>query len=316
VDTDTWGKMFRSIGAVSRLTGLSPHTLRAWERRYSAVAPSRNQQGQRIYSARDIERLQILSSLVLSGYAIGSIATLSGKSLKTLRDQDSAIYSKIRTLDFRKRIMEGIHGNRAAESAALLHAAASCLSTYDFLAKIVVPLMRDVGTAWQKGNLHFCQEHVITRLITRVLRFNCQILERVVSGPNVLLTTLPDEQHVMGTLAASYFIRSHGVRTCIPGESRNMPEIAAVAERSGCSVLGLSIGNAKATEFVPSILELRALVPESIPIWIGGTGIVGRKPKLPSNVVPIHSLKSLSRSIELIPAVGLTLDGGKVRKSG
>ena len=42
------------IGAVARLTGLSDHTIRAWERRYGAVVARRAANGRRVYTEGDI----------------------------------------------------------------------------------------------------------------------------------------------------------------------------------------------------------------------------------------------------------------------
>lgn len=46
-----------SVGEVGALTGLSPHTIRAWERRHDALQPKRSKSGQRQYSAEDVEFL-------------------------------------------------------------------------------------------------------------------------------------------------------------------------------------------------------------------------------------------------------------------
>ena len=45
------------IGAVARLTGVPPVTLRAWERRYGAVTTVRQEGRARMYSREDVERL-------------------------------------------------------------------------------------------------------------------------------------------------------------------------------------------------------------------------------------------------------------------
>ena len=45
------------IRVVAQRTGLTPATLRAWERRYRVVEPSRSEGGQRLYSDADVERL-------------------------------------------------------------------------------------------------------------------------------------------------------------------------------------------------------------------------------------------------------------------
>ncbi len=64
------------IGAVSRLTGIPAVTLRAWERRYSAVQARRDKGGSRLYSAEDVERLVLIKRLVDLGNAISTVATL------------------------------------------------------------------------------------------------------------------------------------------------------------------------------------------------------------------------------------------------
>jgi len=69
------------IGAVSRLTGIPPDTLRVWERRYDLVRPLRSEGGGRLYSQEDVTRLSVIKRLVDSGHAIGTIAELSLEQL-------------------------------------------------------------------------------------------------------------------------------------------------------------------------------------------------------------------------------------------
>ena len=79
------------IGAVCRLTGLSPHVLRVWEKRYHAVDPERSDTGRRHYREQDIHRLQLLKALVDRGQAIGSIANLDNRELENRLQQSSAM---------------------------------------------------------------------------------------------------------------------------------------------------------------------------------------------------------------------------------
>jgi len=72
------------IGTVSDLTGIPPHTLRAWERRYSAADPDRTQAGFRLYSEEDVGRLTLIKRLSGLGHAIGNVA---GLSLPELQDR-------------------------------------------------------------------------------------------------------------------------------------------------------------------------------------------------------------------------------------
>lgn len=70
------------IGAVARLTGISPDTLRVWERRYTAVSPQRSPQGGRLYNAEDVARLRLMKQLVDMGDAIGEVANLDIEALQ------------------------------------------------------------------------------------------------------------------------------------------------------------------------------------------------------------------------------------------
>jgi len=70
------------IGAVSRLTGLSDHTIRAWERRYQAVVAERSDSGRRVYRTADVEKLRLLKLLTDRGVAISQVAAESAEELK------------------------------------------------------------------------------------------------------------------------------------------------------------------------------------------------------------------------------------------
>jgi len=67
-----------SIGEVATLVGVSPHTIRAWERRYQVVRPRRTPSRQRRYTADEVEVLR----RVRRGTATQGLApTTSGRRL-------------------------------------------------------------------------------------------------------------------------------------------------------------------------------------------------------------------------------------------
>lgn len=104
-----------SIGAVSRLTGISQHTLRIWERRYSAVQSHRTESGRRLYSSGDVERLTLLKALVDRGDRIGSIAN---DDIGTLRRRIEAFegHSRDRSELTGNRIDVAVCGESVADS--------------------------------------------------------------------------------------------------------------------------------------------------------------------------------------------------------
>ena len=68
------------LRTITRLTGLSPELLRAWERRYNAIRPLRTAGGTRRYTNQDLERLKLLKAVV--DYAdVDLLARHSGSSI-------------------------------------------------------------------------------------------------------------------------------------------------------------------------------------------------------------------------------------------
>ena len=70
------------IGAVSKMTGIAPDTLRIWERRYDVVTPERTPAGGRLYNQEQISRLSMVKNLVDAGDSISSVAGLKLEELQ------------------------------------------------------------------------------------------------------------------------------------------------------------------------------------------------------------------------------------------
>jgi DNA-binding transcriptional MerR regulator len=55
---------FFSIGDVCELTDLKPHVLRYWESQFRILAPAKNRSGNRVYTRREVEFVQLLKHLL------------------------------------------------------------------------------------------------------------------------------------------------------------------------------------------------------------------------------------------------------------
>ena len=75
------------IGAVARIAGVSTHTIRKWEERYSAVEPRRSPGGERIYTRTDLERLVMIKRLADAGLSLAEIAPLPLEELAAARQE-------------------------------------------------------------------------------------------------------------------------------------------------------------------------------------------------------------------------------------
>jgi len=74
------------IREVARLTGVNPVTLRAWERRYGLIVPTRTDSGHRLYSMADIERVRSILGWIERGVAVSRVGKILARTepLQTL----------------------------------------------------------------------------------------------------------------------------------------------------------------------------------------------------------------------------------------
>ena len=65
-----------TTGAVSRLSGLPPKTIRFYEDQGLVSAPRRSPAGYRLYAAADVQRLQLIRRARQLGLALPEVRTL------------------------------------------------------------------------------------------------------------------------------------------------------------------------------------------------------------------------------------------------
>ncbi len=75
-------KAYYSIGEVCELTGLKPHVLRYWETQFSALHPTKNRAGNRVYRPKEVELIHLLKQLLYEDKY-----TIEGANRKILDDR-------------------------------------------------------------------------------------------------------------------------------------------------------------------------------------------------------------------------------------
>ena len=79
MDSKIPSKLFFKIGEVCELTDTQPYVLRYWESEFPALAPAKNNSGQRIYRRRDIETIQRIKTLLYEeGFTIAGAKKEAG----------------------------------------------------------------------------------------------------------------------------------------------------------------------------------------------------------------------------------------------
>ena len=139
------------IGELSRRSGVSPELLRAWERRYGLLQPTRSAGGLRLYSPDDLARVQAMQRHLADGYAAAA------------RDELAAALASFDD------------GSVHAAFDALL----ARLSVDALLRDVIVPYLHELGERWERGEVSIAQEHFASTLLRgRLLAFGIALRAR------------------------------------------------------------------------------------------------------------------------------------------
>ncbi|MGV2837148.1 MerR family transcriptional regulator, partial [Pseudomonas shirazensis] len=78
------------IREVSRLTGVNPVTLRAWERRYGLIQPTRTDSGHRLYSQADVDAVRSILGWLERGVAVSKVGSILARGQALAQDSSAA----------------------------------------------------------------------------------------------------------------------------------------------------------------------------------------------------------------------------------
>ncbi len=280
-------KPVRTINFVARQTGLSVHTIRAWEKRYGAVTPARAEHARRLYSEKDVERLRLLKAATKAGHSIGQIATASLPELRGLLREaapDRGARRQSASEIVPALIESAIALVRAFDGPALsdlLDRVAADLGSPAVLQKFVVPLSVRVGELWRAGELAIAHEHFLTNQMTKFLANFARPYSENFSAPHLAVSTPTGQLHELGAVIVCAAARSHGWRTTYLGASLPIEEFAGAMRDLQPRAVGLSIVFPSDDRSLKrDLVKLRKLLPPECAVIVGGRAVASYKPVL------------------------------------
>lgn len=267
-----------NIAAVERDTGLSKDVLRMWERRYGFPLPDRDANGERLYPAAQLERLRLIKRLMDQGHRPGKLISASEEELAQLAPRHPAARQE-RAISAAGELVELLSLIKQHDASGYQQAMQQRLARQGFqhfVQDTVAPLTQQVGEAWEDGRFEVFEEHLFTELTKRLLRQAIATLPGGARSPRIVLTTVPDEQHVLGLLMVEGLFALEGAE-CIPlGTQMPLLEIGRAAIAHQADIVALSFSSAFPRRQIFGVLEqLRQLLPKNIGLWIGGRGAAG-----------------------------------------
>jgi len=262
-----------TIKAVAQATGLSVETLRAWERRYEVVRPSRDSSGRRTYSAADVARLRLLRTATELGHTISRLAGLGEEDLaKLVADSGGqARPGPARGQSYVERALDAAEHSDPAGVEEVLTSALALLPPNEVVNTVLVPLVREVGERWHRGEVSIAQEHMVTDIVRRLIISVSRGYLRSEGGPCLVLATLSGERHELGILMCSWLAATRRFRTHYLGVDVPPREIARFALEVDARAVLVSL--VMPENEVPALAQLRELTDElrgRCEVWVGG----------------------------------------------
>jgi len=243
-----------TIAEVEAMTGLSAEVLRQWERRYGFPRPERTPGGHRLYREEEVEALRQIRRWLEEG------ATPQAAIRRYLAQET---HPEGLGLEVKQALLEA----DLPRAEAAFRRGVRLLGPEGALQSLLVPVLREFGEGWHRGEVSVAQEH----LATQFLRSRLQELLDLAGYPRgapILVTTPPGERHEIGAMLAAYHLRRRGFPALYLGPDTPLPDLKGLAEALGARAVVLSVLLAESLEALPDG-SLASLAPKVV---VGGTG--------------------------------------------
>ena len=210
------------IGELSRRTGVTPELLRAWERRYGLLRPTRSSGGLRLYGHDDVVRVQRMQQHLAEGLAAAEAATLAAD---TERPPEALVFDPVAA---RHELGSALEAFDESAAQATLDSVLSLATLDSVLAEVLLPYLHGLGDRWERGEVSVAQEHFASAVLRGRLLGLARGWSRGFGSP-ALLACLPGELHDLGLMAFGLALRSRGFRIAYLGADTPVESVAGAA---------------------------------------------------------------------------------------
>ena len=269
------------IQIVSRRTGLSADVIRAWERRYKAVKPSRSSNGRRLYSDNDVKKLMLLQRIISGGRRIGDIAKLNVKTLEDLVESDESatvIKSSLANRPSTGSVMESFDGCieaigelDAKKLINLFEVAYQELGPVFLLEDLFAPLVQHVRDECRLGTFRQSQEKFVVELMQSFLLMNSTKSNKSLNNKILIISPISHNDN-LSMLRLSLVCDDSDWMPVYIGTSISADEILFSYEQGRCNLLMVVIDSNGNQQFLPNELrKIRSLIKDDEILIFGET---------------------------------------------
>jgi MerR family transcriptional regulator, light-induced transcriptional regulator len=277
-----------NLKAVIHETGLTPATLRAWERRYGLLKPQRSPGGHRLYTQDDIEMLKWLVARQAEGLSISHAVELwrsQGENVPAqiqppasslLRASSSSMLDQLRSNWLAACLAFDEPAAELAIAQALTMAAPEVVCT-----ELLQKGLAELGEGWYTGTVSVQQEHFASSLAMRRLNALFAVAPAPTRPGRLLAACPPGEAHDLALLILSFILRWRGWEVVYLGANVPLTRLDTTLQSTGPRMV-LSV--AQTLPGAAALSELAGYVnARAVPLAYGG-GIFNHIPTLTERI--------------------------------
>jgi MerR family transcriptional regulator, light-induced transcriptional regulator len=253
------------IGELSRRVGVSPEVLRAWERRYGVLRPTRTEGGFRLYSTADEERVRRMLALQEEGLSPAVAARTAAA------EDDGGAPAAASAEALRRALADALDRfDESAANRAFDHALA-ILTLDTLLREVVLDYLTDLGDRWSAGLASVAQEHFSSNVIRGRLLGLARDWGQG-GGPRAVLACAPHERHDLGLICFGLALHARGWRIAFLGADTPVDTLLRTADELRPDLVVLTATTSQRFSRVRS--ELREL-GDATRLAVAGAGATG-----------------------------------------
>jgi methanogenic corrinoid protein MtbC1 len=264
--TGTAGEKLLRIGELSRRVGVPVESLRAWERRYGLLAPSRTRGGFRLYGEDDVARVLAMRANLERGLFAAEAARLA-----LAEDVTEPFPSPAPVVDA-SELAAALDRFDEAGAQQALDRLLSTLTIDVVLRDVLLPYLHELGERWESGEASVAQEHFASNLLRGRLTAFARGWDRG-AGPRALLACVEGERHDLPLVAFGLALRGHGWRISYLGADTPVASLVEAARE--LSPDAVVVSGTVAGVFDPVATQLREVALHA-PVHFAGAAANGR----------------------------------------
>lgn len=227
-----------TIQQLSQELNLGVDTLRIWERRYGFPQPTRDSRGHRRYPVDQLDTLRTVCKLQKLGHRPNKIFALNHDERQNILDQTQEV-TQPELANYEDLMLSG----SSAKIENKLRSYLTVNGLQDLISERIIPLTRIMGHHWIDGKLTIAREHMISDLMSDILKEQLLLPHQKKAEQTIIFLTLSGERHKLGLLMSAALFHQLGINCLLIQEELPLMEVPQLATDTSTDAVALSFSS-------------------------------------------------------------------------